>query len=129
MHELSIAHSLVELAAEAAERAGGARVQVVFVRIGALSGVVREALEFSFEIAAQGTPLEGSRIEIEELAVVVRCGACAAVSVLPGVQQFRCPRCDTPTADVVQGRELELVAIELADIDAEVTERTGQPAR
>ena len=55
MHELSIAHSLVETAVEAAEKAGARRVTRVSLRLGALSGVVRNALEFGYEIAAQST--------------------------------------------------------------------------
>lgn len=57
MHELSIALSLVELAAEAAANAGAERVEAVHLRVGALAGVVPEALQFSFAIAARGTPL------------------------------------------------------------------------
>ena len=60
MHELSIAHSLVESAVDAAEKAGARRVTRVHLRLGALSGVVRNALEFGYEITTQGTLLEGS---------------------------------------------------------------------
>ena len=50
MHELSIAHSLVEIAEEAAAKAGVARVTVVHLRLGVLAGVVQDALLFGFEI-------------------------------------------------------------------------------
>ncbi len=112
MHELSIAISLVELASEAAAGAGVARVRAAHLRLGALSGVVRGALEFSFEIAAQGTPLEGAALVIEELPVEVRCGACGARTALADLQRFRCGACGAPAGEVVQGRELELVALE-----------------
>lgn len=70
MHELSIAHSLVELAADAAERAGVSRISVVHLRLGALAGVVRDALEFGFAIAADGTALAGARrLVVAELPV------------------------------------------------------------
>jgi hydrogenase nickel incorporation protein HypA/HybF len=65
MHELSIAVCLVDLAQEEAEKRG-ARVLAVHLKLGALSGVVREALVGSFEMAASGTPLEQSRLVIEE---------------------------------------------------------------
>jgi hydrogenase nickel incorporation protein HypA/HybF len=65
MHELSIALALVELASEEAQRLGAARVNALFVRLGARSGVVAEALQFSFDLAAEGTIADGARLELE----------------------------------------------------------------
>ena len=64
MHELSIAASIVELASEEAERQRG-RVEVVHLKLGALSGVVRDALLFSWDLACDQTPLAGAKLEIE----------------------------------------------------------------
>jgi hydrogenase nickel incorporation protein HypA/HybF len=113
MHELSIAVSLIEVASEEAERLG-VRVQALHLRLGALSGVVREALLFSFDLAAEGTAIEGARLEIEEIPVAVFCPACGEERTLPGIQSFRCPVCGTPTPDVVRGRELELATMEVS---------------
>jgi hydrogenase nickel incorporation protein HypA/HybF len=66
MHELSIASALVELACEEAEHRGLQRIQAVHVRIGPLAGIVKEALLFSFDLAAAGTAIEGARLEVQE---------------------------------------------------------------
>lgn len=84
MHELSIALSLAEVAGEAAAKAGARRVLAVRVRIGLLSGVAADALRFSYELATAGTLLEGSRLDIDELPVVVFCPDCQAERQLPG---------------------------------------------
>jgi len=115
MHELSIALSLVEAACEKAAELGAVRVEALRLRLGPLSGVVRDALLFSFELAAAGTPIEGARLEIEDLPAVVFCPRCDAERRLPSIQHFRCPVCDTLTPEVVQGRELELAALEVSD--------------
>ncbi len=115
MHELSIAHSLVELAADAAERAGVSRISVVHLRLGALAGVVRDALEFGFAIAADGTALAGARLVVAELPVRIFCPRCQAEAELPDIQRFCCPACGTPAGQIVQGRELELAALEYED--------------
>jgi len=115
MHELSIAMSLVDAACEKAAELGGVRVDVLNVRLGALSGVVREALEFSFELAAEGTAIAGARLAIEEVPVTVHCPRCARDLQLPSIQHFRCPACQAPTPDVVGGRELELASLEVTE--------------
>jgi hydrogenase nickel incorporation protein HypA/HybF len=47
--------------------------------------------------------------------LVVRCPRCEQDRVLPSTQSFRCPACGTPTPEIVRGRELELVALEVTD--------------
>lgn len=115
MHELSIALSLVDAACEKAAEMGGVRVEALHLRLGALSGVVRQALEFSFELAAEGTAIAGARLVIEEVPVTVRCPRCAVARQLPSIQNFACPVCDTPTPEVLGGRELELAALEVIE--------------
>lgn len=115
MHELSIAHNVVELALEGANDAGIHPVDAVYVRLGVLSGVVKEALEFSFDVAAAGTPLEGARLVIEEVPVKVFCRECRQESTLDKPFPLRCPHCGSRTRDVLAGRELELYALEGGD--------------
>jgi hydrogenase nickel incorporation protein HypA/HybF len=112
MHELSIAVGMVEMASEEAARAGSTSVSKVYLKVGALSGVVREALEFAFEVAADNTVLEGAMLVIEEVPGVVFCTQCQAERQL-STYILCCPECDTPTPDVLQGQELELTAIEV----------------
>ncbi len=114
MHELSVALSIVDLARAEGERIGG-RVCAVHVRVGALAGVVREALQFSYGIACQDTALEGSRLVIDEVPVRVFCPTCRAERVLRSAQLLCCAECGTPTPDVRDGRGLELVALEVEE--------------
>jgi hydrogenase nickel incorporation protein HypA/HybF len=117
MHELSIALSMIELATEEAERHAGARVNALHIRLGPLSGVVKDALLFSYEVACQGTRLEGSQLLIEEVPVVIYCRECQTERQLESVQRFCCPVCGTLSSEVVRGRELEFVAMELGEIE------------
>ena len=115
MHELSIANNLVEIVTEHVHDAGADRVAAIHLQIGALSCVHQEALEFSFELVTQGTVLEGARLCMESLPVIIYCSSCNQEIELPGIQSFRCPNCDTPSADIRQGKEMDLVSIEVAD--------------
>jgi hydrogenase nickel incorporation protein HypA/HybF len=115
MHELSIAMSIVEMTQEEAERRGRVHVSAVHLKLGALSGVVREALLSAYEMACDDTPLKGSRLVVEEVPVVVFCPSCQVQRPLSSVQLFCCAECGTPTPEIVQGKELEVVALEIEE--------------
>ncbi len=115
MHELSIAMSIVEMAEEEAAQRGGVHISAVHLKLGALSGVVKEALLSSFEMACEDTPLKGARLIVEEVPVVVFCPNCQIRRPLSSVQLFCCPECGMPTSEVVQGKEIEVVALEIEE--------------
>lgn len=112
MHELSIAMGIVDAATEEAQ-SRGIQVKAVHLRLGALSGVVKEALLFSYEVACQDTPLQGSQLVVEDVPVIIFCAPCQKEQPLQSVQLFVCPECATPTMDVRQGKELEVFALEV----------------
>ena len=114
MHELSIAMSIVEVAQEEAEQRG-ASVNTVHVKLGAMSGVVKQALLACYEMACDNTSLHGSRLIIEEVPVTIFCQVCQALRRIDSVQLFCCPVCGTPSSEIVQGKELEVVALEISD--------------
>ena len=115
MHELSIAAGIVDIAQEESRQRGGVAVGVVHLRLGALSGVVEQALLSCFEMVCQGTLVEGARLEIESVPVIVYCSACHAQRTLASVQNFRCPECGKLTNEIVQGKELQVVALEIEE--------------
>lgn len=114
MHELSIAMGIVDAATDEA-RQRGVQVSAVHLRLGALAGVVKDALLFSYEVACQDTPLAGSRLIVEDVPVAVFCPRCNDTRVLDSVQAFLCPQCGMPTMDIRQGKELEIFALEVED--------------
>ena len=115
MHELSIAMSIIELAEEELAGRKGATVQSVHLKLGQLSGVSREALESCYEMACFESPLAGSRLIIEEVPVRVNCPNCVEIRQLDSIQLFQCPVCGDSVSDVVSGRELQVVALEILE--------------
>jgi len=113
MHELSIALSIVDAAAEVAARRGAAQVKAVHLKLGPLSGVVKDALLFSYGVACEGTALAGSRLLIEDVPVVAYCPQCHSHQAIESIQRFACPGCGAPTTDVIQGDELLVTALEI----------------
>jgi hydrogenase nickel incorporation protein HypA/HybF len=113
MHELSIVLSIIEGVTEEAKLREVTSVSAVHLRVGALSGVVKQALLFAYDLACEGTLLEGSQLIVEESPVVVHCCACDADHALKPAQPFCCPVCGAYTTEVLQGREIQVVAMEI----------------
>ncbi len=111
MHELSIALSMMDRIREESVRHSGT-VRSAHVRIGVLSGVDSEALRFAWEMARAGSELEEAELEIESVPLRVRCPVCG-VTRTAEIQSIACPHCVTPEQDIVEGREMELTALEI----------------
>ena len=112
MHELALARSLVELVDDHAVRHGARHVRRIHVRLGQLS-VMTRALYVCFTPAARGSRCEDAVLEIEEVPLTVKCTYCGEIKKPSGRFNFRCPDCGMPTPEVVTGREMQLVSIEL----------------
>jgi hydrogenase nickel incorporation protein HypA/HybF len=125
MHELSIAMGIVDAALDESRRRS-VEVSAVHLRLGALSGVVKDALLFSYEVACQDTPLEGSQLIVEDVPVIVFCARCQLERELSSVQLFACPECGAPTMDIRRGKELEVFALEVKEEEA-LQEKEVQP--
>ena len=112
MHELSIAMSLVDLARQEAERVPG-RVIALHIKVGPLSGVFKDALLSSYEMASYDTPLQGSQLIIEDVPIMIYCPQCRAERKVGSMQRFCCSVCSAPASEILRGKELELVSLEL----------------
>ena len=115
MHELSVALAIVDLASEEAAKLGAVQVTAVRINLGALAGVVKDALLFSFETAIAGTRLEGARLHIDDVPVTVWCSLCEAERELANGTVRRCPVCDSVSSRLVRGTEMQLTALEIRD--------------
>jgi len=87
----------------------------IYLRLGPLSGVVKEARLSAFELAREATPFRCTRLVIEEVPIVVYCSKCDAERPVRSMQDFSCAECDTPASKLIHGRELELAALELIE--------------
>jgi hydrogenase nickel incorporation protein HypA/HybF len=98
MHELSIALSIIDAIADESAARGLGGVEVVHLKLGAFSGVDREALLFAWRLACEGTPIE-------------QCGFDRSP---PSLYEICCPECGRPAETIVTGKEIEVVSLEVA---------------
>lgn len=107
MHELSIAENLVAIVREEMNKTGLTRLNSVQIKVGEFTHLVPDALQFCFEIAVQGTPFEGARLEIEVVPTVGFCNKCRRQFRVEGAL-FVCPECLGGDVDVQTGREMTI---------------------
>jgi hydrogenase nickel incorporation protein HypA/HybF len=113
MHEATIARHLVEAIARRIEDGGiSGAVNRIHVRVGRLTAVVPDNLRHFFVLLAEGSAVEGAELEIEEVPVRARCRSCGTEFDIEGVR-FDCLDCGSNETDVVGGRELKIVAVEV----------------
>jgi hydrogenase nickel incorporation protein HypA/HybF len=110
MHEAAIAQGLVE---GVTERLPGRAVTSVRVEIGALSGVVPDALRFCFSLATEGTPLAGADLEITEPEAKCECAVCGLAFEPEDDRILLCP-CGSANVTVVSGQQLLITSVKVA---------------
>lgn len=113
MHELSLIESALALVERSVTEHHATRVERIVLRVGALAGVDVDSLRFAFAAAAPRTVAADAVLEIEELAARVHCAGCERDFAGDGSFVFQCPQCGALSADIRQGRELELSRIEM----------------
>jgi len=112
MHEVGIMQSALDIAFDWAARNGADRISCLSLRVGALSGVVPDALEFAFEALKQDTQAETARLEVEFIPLLLYCPDCRREFTTDGFT-YLCPDCGRLDTEIRQGQELEIARVEL----------------
>jgi hydrogenase nickel incorporation protein HypA/HybF len=114
MHELGIAEAVLNAIRTEAARYPNTRPAKAGVRIGELSGVNAEALQFCFEVIARSTEFESLKLEIEFCPRRQRCLECGGKFEVQDYE-LQCPRCASKASECIGGDELELVFLEVEE--------------
>lgn len=109
MHELSIVQGVIDICEEHAK---GSRVISVTLEIGALSGVVPEAVEFCFEAATRETLLDGASLHIERIPATAFCNSCKQIVNVSNCFD-QCPSCAAFPLDMKSGEEMRVKELEV----------------
>jgi hydrogenase nickel incorporation protein HypA/HybF len=112
MHEIGIVQTTLELAMKAAREAGASQIHCLRLRVGAMTGVVPDALQFAFEALRAGTMAENASLVVETVPVRSWCAICQEEF---DSEDFlhECPGCHTLSGETRRGLELELASMEV----------------
>jgi len=115
MHEMSVAQNIIDIVIQYLPEDHAAGVKIVNLKIGKMSGIVPDSLEFSFRVIAADTPgLVDANLHMQFVPLIIRCKECKAESTLDE-PFFVCPECGSVNVDTLSGTELQITEIELED--------------
>ena len=84
----------------------------IAVKVGHLSSVVPESLEFAFSALSRGTPVEGAELDIQEIAGEGACRSCG--SRFRAESYFAsCEACGSFDVEISGGDELTVESMEV----------------
>ena len=109
---MSLAQEMIVQVSEAALREKAVRIERIVVLIGAYAGIERDAFEFIFPLAAEGTLAEGAELEIEWIPARGRCRACRS-EFTPDPACLVCTHCGSNQVELLGGREFMIRSIDL----------------
>ena len=112
MHEMSLAESIVQLIEDAVRADGSSKVKAVWLEIGQLASVEKEALRFCFDAVANGSVAEGARLEIIETPGQAWCIKCEGNVVVSALYE-PCPVCGSYQIQVTGGNEMRVKELEV----------------
>jgi hydrogenase nickel incorporation protein HypA/HybF len=117
MHEMGIAIQIIDIAKSSIPKnLDGVPIERVNIAVGKMSAIVPSSLKFCFDIATKQTPLEGATLHIEELPVTLQCKNCNN-KWTADQPMFVCEKCEHTEVEMLSGRELDILSIELAQDD------------
>ena len=114
MHELSVAQEILKIVDQYLPDPSPNSVKFVKIKVGKFSNILTDSLSFCYEALVDNTPLQGSKLKIEEIPVKISCSNCnREFEIEPPV--FSCPGCEHNYIRIISGTELQVKEIELND--------------
>jgi hydrogenase nickel incorporation protein HypA/HybF len=112
MHEMSLCEGVLRILEEQARAQQFTRVKTVWLEIGDLSSVEKEAMRFGFEVVMKGTLADGARLEIIEVPGQAWCMQCMKPVTIK--QRFdACADCGGHQLQVTGGEEMRIKELEV----------------
>jgi len=110
MHEISVCFEVVKSVEKIVEENNLTKIETIVLEIGELSSIVPKYMDECFIVAVEGTMFENTKLEIEVIAGIGKCGSCGQVYHLLKNNGY-CPECKDKNFEVVSGREFNIKEI------------------
>ncbi len=113
MHEASVTGAVIEQARTFVP--GGMRLALCRLEVGELEHLDPEVMSQMWRAMTDGTEMEGAALEIERVALRVRCGSCAEAFEPEDRAVLRCPHCGSVRPEILEGTGVVLKSLEVEE--------------
>ena len=121
MHELALCQALLSQVETIARDNHAARVVVITLGMGPLSGVEAQLLKNAYPVASAGTVADGAELVVISTPVRVRCLSCGQESETKP-NHLVCGHCEDWHTELISGDELLLMRVEMEQSKQAATE-------
>lgn len=114
MHEYSIVQGVLDAVIPAARQAGAVRILKVRLRVGDMTEVVQDSLDFMWDLCCEerGPIAEGARLEVETVLPRSACLKCGHEFEHDRFH-LHCPACGSAGTMLLSGRELDIASMDV----------------
>lgn len=107
MHEMSLAEGVLQIIEDSARTQNFSRVKTVWLEIGQLAGVEKEAMRFCFDAVVRDSIAQDANLEIIETPGQAWCLHCAETVQVQALFDA-CPKCGSYQIQVTGGNEMRV---------------------
>lgn len=112
MHEFAITQGILDVTLKGAKEQGAIKINTVYLKVGAMSDIVDDCVQFYFEQLSKGTIAEGAQLQVEKVPARAKCNNCQA-EFEPEEFFFQCSSCGQFGAQIISGKELEVSSLDI----------------
>jgi hydrogenase nickel incorporation protein HypA/HybF len=113
LHELPITQGILDIAVDAANKAGAKKVTAINLVVGELSSIIDDSVQFYFDILSKNTAADGAALRFERQPAIAACRDCGHTFTAKPPLSPLCPACGRNCLQVTGGRELRVDSIEV----------------
>lgn len=113
MHELPATQGMLDVALDAARKAGADRVLAIDLVVGDLTSFVDDSIQFYFDIISRDTPAAGAELRFTREPAEGRCGDCGHAFPVKPPMPRTCPACESLALRVEGGQDFYVDSIEV----------------
>jgi hydrogenase nickel incorporation protein HypA/HybF len=110
MHELGVVIEVIKTVEDFAQKNALTKIDTLIIQIGELSSIIPRYVEACYPVAADGTLLQDTNLEIEILPGNAICKRCNKVFNLIE-NNSKCPNCTSTDWELLCGKELMIKEI------------------
>lgn len=112
MHEFAISENIIETVKSKLDDPHTSAVSKIYITLGVLSGVEKNALEYSFSLRDKKPPFTNTELVVQENQLTVLCDACKKTTIIRNSFTLKCGSCGKLTTTIIKGKEMTIDKIE-----------------